>query len=89
VGRIAQCMRPRGCMETPLLQLEFLEPQLQDFLVGLCWSFGREVGQLEGLQCREGGTLAWVVHIEGNKRLLVVIVAEVWYLGLDTIFYDC
>jgi hypothetical protein len=44
------------------------------------------VGQLEGLRCREGGTLAWVVHAEGNERLLVVIVVGVWYLSLDTIF---
>jgi hypothetical protein len=47
------------------------------------------VGQLEGLRCREGGTLAWVVHVEGNERLLVGIVVGVWYLGLDTIFDDC
>jgi hypothetical protein len=44
------------------------------------------VGQPEGLWCREGGTLPWVVQVEGNERLLVGIGMGVWYLGLDTIF---
>jgi hypothetical protein len=43
----------------------------------LCWSPGREVGYLEGLWCREGGTLPWVVQVEGNERLLVGIVVGV------------
>jgi hypothetical protein len=43
----------------------------------LCWSLGREVRQLEGLWCREGGTLPWVVQVEGNESLLVGIIVGV------------
>jgi hypothetical protein len=63
--------------KAPFWQLEFLEPHLRDFLSDLCWSPGREVVQPEGLWCREGGTLPWVVQVEGNERLLVGIVAGV------------
>jgi hypothetical protein len=37
----------------------------------------REVVQPKGLRCREGGTLPWVVQVEGNERLLVGIVAGI------------
>jgi hypothetical protein len=37
----------------------------------------REEVKPEGLQCREGGTLPWVVQNKGNKRLLVGIEARV------------
>jgi hypothetical protein len=56
-------VRPGGYLETPLVQLEFLEPQLRDFLFDLCWIPGREGGQPEGLQSREG------VHFLGLCRL--------------------
>jgi hypothetical protein len=38
------------------------------------------VVQLEGLLCREGGTLPWVVQVEGNDILLVGIV-----VGIDNL----
>jgi hypothetical protein len=31
----------------------------------------REVAQPKGLWCREGGTLPWVVKVEGNERKMV------------------
>jgi hypothetical protein len=37
----------------------------------------REVIQLEGLWCKEGGTLPWVVQVEGIERLLVGIVVGI------------
>jgi hypothetical protein len=49
----------------------------QRLLILITWSPGKEVVHPEGLWCREGGTLPWVVQVEGNERLLVGIVAGV------------
>jgi hypothetical protein len=72
-----QCGRhTHSCFEildTLLLHLELLEPQLEEFLSKLCWSPGRGVGQPKGLWCREGGTIPLVVQVEGNEILLVGI----------------
>jgi hypothetical protein len=57
-------------------------------LASLCWSLGREVGQPEGLQSREGGTLPWVVHAEGDESVFGIVVG-VWYIGLAIVCIDC
>jgi hypothetical protein len=43
-------------------------------MANLCLSPGKEVGKLEGLWCREGGTLPWVGQAEENERMLVGII---------------
>jgi hypothetical protein len=47
------------------------------FMYDLCWILGKEVVYLEEPWCKEGGTLPWVVQVEGNERLLVGIVVGV------------
>jgi hypothetical protein len=54
--------------------------RLKSTMFDLCWSPRREVVQPEGLRCREGGTLPWVVWVEGNEKLLVGIVARLMEL---------
>jgi len=67
VGRIAHCVRPRGCVETPFVQLKLMEPQLRYFLSNLWWTPEREVGQPKGAWSGEGGTFLWVVQAEGGE----------------------
>jgi hypothetical protein len=43
----------------------------------LCWSLGGKWYNVRDLQCREGGTLPWVVQVEGNESMLVGIIVGI------------
>jgi hypothetical protein len=64
-----ECTFVYKCLNTPLVQLEFLEPQLKEFMLGMCWIPGREGGHPEELWSRERDPLPWVVYAKGNEIL--------------------
>lgn len=70
-------------LEIPLSQLEFLEPQLRDFMYDLAFEPWREVGRPEGLCEVKGDLIPWVLQVDGSKSLLVGInvgIDKVWII---------
>jgi hypothetical protein len=63
------------------LQLDFLDPRAKRFLVYHVLEPWRGWRLFEGLWCREGNLIPWVVQTDGEERWVVGIVVVALHLG--------